>query len=229
MKNVAIIPARSGSKGLKDKNIKFLNGKPMIAYTIEAAVKSEVFETVIVSTDSEEYAEISRKYGAEVPFLRSETNSSDIASSWETVKEVIENLKKKGCEYETFALLQPTSPLRDYKDILMAYKYMEEKRAEAVVGVCEAEHSPLWCNTLPQSKSLQNFQRFDINKNRQRLEPYYRINGAIYLSKINTFLENENIYTCKSYAYVMSKMHSIDVDDDMDFKMAQFLIQEAAK
>ena len=96
MKNIAIIPARSGSKGLPDKNIKILNGVPLIAYSIKAALDSGVFDTVMVSTDSEKYAEIARNYGAEVPFLRSEKNSSDTAGSWDVVKEVLlQNLRHK--------------------------------------------------------------------------------------------------------------------------------------
>ena len=127
MKNIAIITARSGSKGLKDKNIKELNGKPLMAYTIEAALESKQFETVMVSTDSEEYAKIARKYGAEVPFLRSEKTSSDEAGSWDVILEVLENYAELGKMYDTVCLLQPTSPLRKVDDIINSYKILEEK------------------------------------------------------------------------------------------------------
>ena len=120
MKNIAIITARSGSKGLPHKNIKLLNGKPLMAWSIEAALKSGMFDTVIVSTDSEEYARIAREYGAEVPFLRSEATSGDNANSWDTVAEVLDNYRKLGREFDTFMLLQPTSPLRSAEDIQRA-------------------------------------------------------------------------------------------------------------
>ena len=121
MKNIAIIPARSGSKGLPDKNIKELNRRPLIAYSIEAALNSGCFDTVMVSTDSEKYAEISRYYGAEVPFLRSEQTSSDSASSWDTVLEVLDRYESLGKTFDTFCLLQPTSPMRTADDIKSAY------------------------------------------------------------------------------------------------------------
>ena len=116
MRNIAIIPARSGSKGIKDKNIRLLNGKPLLAYTIEAALKSKCFDVVMVSTDSKKYKKIAEEYEAEVPFLRSEGNSKDYSSPWEVVKEVLERFKALGEEFDTFALLQPTSPLRSAKE-----------------------------------------------------------------------------------------------------------------
>ena len=137
MSNIAIIPARSGSKGLKDKNIKELCGKPLFAYSIEAALKSSCFDEVMVSTDSEKYAEIARRYGASVPFLRSVSTSSDIASSWDMVDEVLAGYRDLGREFETFCLLQPTSPLRTAKDIIAAYKLYNDKASFSVVSVCE--------------------------------------------------------------------------------------------
>ena len=120
MKNLAIIPARSGSKGLKDKNIKMLSGKPLMAYTIEAAIESKMFCKVMVSTDSGNYAEIAREYGAEVPFLRSNELSGDKAGSWEVVLEVLQQYQTVGEIFDTVCLLQPTSPLRDSADIIQA-------------------------------------------------------------------------------------------------------------
>ena len=142
MKCIAIIPARSGSKGLKDKNIKELNGKPLLGYSVEAALNSNVFDTVMVSTDSERYATVARQCGAEVPFLRSEFTSSDSASSCDAVKEVIANYKEMGKEFDVLVLLQPTSPLRSCNDIAEAFKVFQEKDAKAVISVCEVDHSP---------------------------------------------------------------------------------------
>jgi len=224
MNNIAIIPARSGSKGLKNKNIKYLNGKPLIAYSIEAALKSEIFSKIMVSTDSEEYAKIAIKYGAEVPFLRSINNSTDIASSWDVVKEVLETYKKYGYSFDTFTLLQPTSPLRTAEDIKLTYKIFTEKNALAVVSVCEVEHSPLWCNVLPKNNSLNGFLNKLNNIQRQKLDTYYRINGAIYMVNISGFEENPNIYRENSYAYIMENLTSIDIDTELDFKIAETIL-----
>lgn len=126
-RNLAIIPARSGSKGLPDKNIRLLNGRPLIAYTIDAALQSEQFDEVMVSTDSKEYREIARQYGANVPFLRSKENSSDRAESWDMVREVIDCYSGLGQMFESFCLLQPTSPLRTVSNIIEAYELFRKK------------------------------------------------------------------------------------------------------
>ena len=145
MKNLAIIPARSGSKGLPDKNIKPLLGKPLMAYSIEAAIASGVFDEVMVSTDSEKYAEIAKSWGANVPFLRSKVTASDTASSWDMADEVLNNYRDKfGLTFDTFCLLQPTSPLRTAENIRAAYYLYSQKAKFAVVSVCETEHFPLW-------------------------------------------------------------------------------------
>ncbi len=226
MRNIAIIPARSGSKGLKDKNIRSLGGKPLFAYSIDAAIKSGMFDVVMVSTDSEHYAEIAREYGAEVPFLRSEKTSSDIASSWDAVAEVLANYHSMGKDFDSFMLLQPTSPLRTDANIREAYAEMEEKKANSVISLCEVDHSPLQCNVLPDSLSLDGFIRKEgKGKRRQDMEQYYRFNGAIYLTKVDFFLENHNIYREKCFAYIMNKRDSIDIDDEFDFIVAEALIK----
>lgn len=225
MKNIAIIPARSGSKGLCDKNIKMLDGKPLLAYSVEAALQSGAFDVVHVSTDSEIYAEIARKHGADVPFLRSAEASSDSASSWDVVREVLNNYSILGKTFDTFMLLQPTSPLRTAKDIIEAYECMINKQANSIVSVCETEHSPLQCNKLPKDGSLVGFieNKFK-NMARQMLDTYYRLNGAIYLAKTDFFLMTEDIYSEKCYAYIMDKRKSIDIDDQFDFDIAEAII-----
>ena len=227
MKNIAIIPARSGSKGLKDKNIKLLNGKPLLAYTIEVALKSKCFDTVMVSTDSKKYAKIAMEYGAEVPFLRSEETSKDSASPWEVVKEVLENYRALGKEFDTFTLLQPTSPLRTAQDIRNAYKELKEKNANAVVSMCELECSMHLVNTLPKSLSMKGFiSDAQYNKRRQEIRPYYRFNGAIYISRVKTFMKHMNIYNDKCYAYIMDRSRSYDIDDKNDLKIVEALLKK---
>lgn len=223
---LAIIPARSGSKGLKDKNIKLLNGKPMIAYTIEAAKKSGVFDDIIVSTDSKRYAEISKKYGADIPFLRPESLSSDIASSLEVLSYTLNRLKNQGKTYDFFMLLQPTSPLRNKVDILEAVKLIIETNSNSVISICKSEHSPRLMNTLDENMSMENFITSDSNKRRQELPKYYRLNGSIYLSKTETFLKTKRFYNKKSKAYIMDRINSLDVDDIVDFKIAECILKE---
>lgn len=227
MGNLAIIPARSGSKGLKDKNIKLLSGKPLLAYTIEAARESGLFDEIMVSTDSQEYADIAKQWGANVPFLRSNELSNDTASSWDAVKEVIEGYKNLGTEFDTIALLQPTSPLRTSNDIIEGYKIMKEKDANFAVGVCEMDHSPLWANTLPEDLSMENFIRPEVvEMPRQSIPTYYRINGALYIVKVDYLMRATDIYANRSFASVMRKENSIDIDDQLDFAIAEVLVSE---
>lgn len=226
MKNIAIIPARSGSKGIKNKNIRNLCGKPLIAYTIEAAVNSGEFDEIMVSTDSEEYAEIAKKYGANVPFLRSTITASDTASSWDMVTEVLDGYKRLNQEYDTFCLLQPTSPLRTHEDINKAYKLYREKAEFAVVSVCKAEHSPLWCGHFPENGEFLGFVKRENMRQRQAGDTFYRLNGAIYIVDIAKFSDEKFFYQKGSFAYFMSQEKSVDIDTEIDFKMAEFLMNE---
>ena len=224
MKNIAIIPARSGSKGLKDKNIKELNGKPLLAYSIEAAKLSSLFDEIMVSTDSEKYAEIARCFGANVPFLRSETNSNDKAGSWDVVLEVLEKYLELGKTFYSVCLLQPTSPLRTAQNIIGAYKLLEAKQADAITSVCEVDHSPLWSMTLPEDLSLSVFKNQIIEKPRQQLPTYYRLNGAIYIRKVNYVKGKIQILDTNEYAYIMLREHSVDIDTELDFNIAETLL-----
>lgn len=226
MKNLAVITARSGSKGLPDKNIRLFNGKPLLAYSIDAAEKSGMFEEIFVSTDSKEYAEIAKQFGASVPFLRSEEMSGDAVSSWDVIREAISNYRKMGKEFDTIALLQPTSPLRTAQDIVSGYQKMTDNAADAIVSVCEVDHSPLWCNTLPENFSMNGFIAEDIKTiPRQKLPTYYRINGALYILRKEILDNIINLYTDKCYAYVMPKERSIDIDDQFDFEIAEFCMK----
>lgn len=221
MKNIAIVTARSGSKGLKDKNIKKLNGKPLMAYSIEAAKLSGCFDCIHVSTDSEEYARIAKEYGAEVPFLREEELASDSADCWDAVRDVLCKYEKMGQKFDRVMLLQPTSPLRTARDIQNAFSLIEEKEAEAVIGVCEMEHTPLWSNTLPEDGNMKAFQSLEYELPRQQLPTYYRINGAIYLVNVEFLMKHGNLYDKDSYAYIMPNERSVDVDTMIDFLLIE--------
>lgn len=221
MKHIAVIPARSGSKGLKDKNIRLLEGKPLMAYSIEAALRSRQFDCVHVSTDSAKYADIAREYGADVPFLREEELATDGAGTWDVLRRVVERYEAIGQTFDTITLLQPTSPLRDEQDICGAFHVFFEKEADSVISVCEAEHSPLLCNTLDENGSMHGF--IDMNRigRRQELSAYYRLNGAIYIQRTEVLMKKQDLYGKRAYAYVMEKTHSVDIDDAFDFLMAE--------
>lgn len=227
MKNLAIITARSGSKGLPDKNIKVLKGKPLLAYTIDAAAESNMFEEIYVSTDSVKYADIAKKYGASVPFLRSKGTAGDSSSSWDAVREALQKYRELGREFDTVSLLQPTSPLRRAKDIVNGYHLMEQKKANAIVAVCETEHSPLWCNVLPNDLSMKGFMSDEVlNKPRQELPSYFRVNGALYIVKTSLIKGQFDLYNSQCYAYIMEQKYSIDIDDELGFQMAQIVMKQ---
>ena len=226
MRVIAIIPARSGSKGLKDKNIKMLRKKPLMAYTIGAAITSEVFDEVFVSTDSERYAEIAREYGASVPFMRSRHLASDTSSSWDAVREALSMYQELGKIFDVCVLLQPTSPLRDKNDIINAIDLFKKKNASTVVSVCEVEHPVQWCFPLDPDNSMSAFANSPFrNTRRQDIPKFYRENGAIYIvDSADIMNQNGDIYKSSCYAYVMDKRKSLDIDEQADFDMAEYFM-----
>lgn len=227
MRNIAVIPARSGSKGLPDKNIREINGKPLLAYTIEAALDSGCFDIVHVSTDSEKYAGIAREYGADVPFLRSAELASDTANTWDAVREALSRYADIGKTFETVMLMQPTTPLRTGEDVRAAYRLMQEKKARSVIAVCEVDHSPLWCDTIPEDGNMKGFGRKDLAwVTRQELKPFYRVNGAIYLLTVteNTITDDDDIYENNCYALFMDRKKSIDIDCEDDLELVEFML-----
>ncbi|WP_459129341.1 acylneuraminate cytidylyltransferase family protein [Guggenheimella bovis] len=219
--NIAIIPARQGSKRILDKNIKPILGKPLIAYTIEAALKSKRFDRVIVTTDSKEYGEIATRFGAEF-HLRSPELSTDTAKSNDVILDVLEHFPS-----DRFMLLQPTSPLRDETDIEKAFLLFEEKRALSVVSVTECEPLALM-NTLDESLSLENFLKKEGVRT-QELKKNFVLNGAIYLSDTEHFKAHQTFYGERSFAYMMKKNHSVDIDSMDDFFLAEALIMYEQK
>ena len=230
MNNIAIITARSGSKCLKDKNILPLAGMPLMAYSIIAARESKMFKDIMVSTDSEHYASLAKEYGASVPFLRSKELSGDFVGSWEVVKEVLNKYRTAyNMKFDTVCLLQPTSPLRSAQDIIGGYQEFEEKHADSVTAVCEMEHSPLWSMTLPKDLSLKEYRKNNSKGNlpRQKLPTYYRINGALYIRRIEYHLDGTiELPETEAFAYIMPRERSVDIDTQIDFRLAEILIKD---
>ncbi len=226
MNNLAIIPARSGSKGLKDKNILDLCGKPLLWYTVQAAKESGIFDTVMVSTDSDAYAEIAKQCGAEVPFLRSEEQAGDTSSSWDVVREVLTGYSALGRQFEYVMLLQPTSPLRNAEDIRGAYRFIADGKAHSVVSVTETDHPVQWCFQMEQGNFIRELADSPYKySRRQDLEKYYRENGAIYLVKADRIADrNYDFYADSCYGYCMPKTRSVDIDDRFDLAFVRTLM-----
>jgi CMP-N-acetylneuraminic acid synthetase len=223
---LAVITARSGSKRLANKNILNLAGKPLIAWTIDEAKNSKYIDKLIVSTNSDEIATISKKCGAEVPFIRPDNLSNDNADSVSVLKHAIEYYKD---EFDYIMLLQPTSPLRIVEDIDSAIELLNDN-TKAVVSVCETNHSPLWSNTLPKDLSMKSFIRDEVkNKRSQDLPIYYRLNGAVYISDILYFYKMNGFLGVHTKAFVMSKERSVDIDEKSDFLFTETKIKNGLK
>lgn len=221
-KILAFIPARGGSKGIKNKNIIPLCGKPLISYTIEAAKKSMFIDTVIVSTDSEKIAEVAKAYGAGVPFMRPPELASDTATTLQAVIHGINTLNSLGEFYDTLILLQPTQPLRDSDDIDNAIEvfFKEEK---GLVSVSEVEDHPILIRTIGSDGNLKKLLDCNSTCRRQDMPRYYRVNGCIYINDIRKIDENTS-FNDNVTPFVMSKEHSVDIDEIKDLKIAEYYI-----
>lgn len=232
-KRLALIPARSGSKALPHKNIALLLGKPLLQYTVEAARASGMFDEVVVSTDSEQYAGIAREAGAAVPFLRAAEFSGDAVPLSDVTLHVLSKLAAAGEQYEYCCVLQPTCPLRDARDIQNACEIMDEKNADAVVSVYESKNPWYTGGALPRDLSLRNFIKTPYrNVQRQDMKKFYALSGAICLLRVAAYLKSKNIFTARSYAAVLSAEHAFDIDTSADFACARALLeleQEARK
>ena len=226
MKKIAIIPARSGSKGLPNKNILMLGNKPLIAYTIEAALKSEEFERVIVSTDSLEYKYIAEKFGAEV-FMRSEELSNDKASSFVVIEDV---LKKLETTIDYFVLLQVTSPFRNENHIKESIKVFENgiDTYDFLVSMQKSDKSSSLIKPIYNSGTLEEYNIDYSNYSRQKYDEYHP-NGAIFVGKVKEYLEQKHFFGKRSKAYFMNKEDSVDIDDSFDFEIAITILNKKNK
>jgi CMP-N-acetylneuraminic acid synthetase len=212
---VAIITARGGSKGLPRKNVLDLNGKPLIAHTIDAALASKLFSKVIVTTDDTEIKELSLAYGAEV-IDRPHELATDSASSLDVLEHSLLTLKKE--VYRHFILLQPTSPLRNEIHIKEAWDKYKKLKASSLISVVEVEHTPFKM-LIERDGEVEPLTKWeDLTKPRQELPKAFLPNGAIYISEVDKFLKSKNLFEKPLEMYEMSKKESIDIDtrDDLD-------------
>lgn len=219
---LALIPARGGSKGIKNKNIIDLCGKPLISYTIEAARASKYIDDVIVSTDSQLIGQVSIKYGAEVPFLRPDELASDTASTLSVVLHSIETLDSMNRQYDILVLLQATSPLRTTEDIDGALEQFEKIAEKDVVAVSIVNDPPILIRTI-ENGVMQNLIKTDSSVRRQDMMPYYRVNGSIYINSVSQ-LNNLTSFNDNPIPYIIAKSHAVDIDEYVDLKVAEYYI-----
>jgi len=223
-KILAIIPARGGSKGLPRKNIKPFLGKPLIAWTIEAALKSSYLDEVIVSTEDKEIAQISLQYGAKIPFMRPKELAKDDTPTIDVILHTLQELEKEGKTYDVVVLLQPTSPLRDKKDIDDAIKLFFETKALSLISVYEMPHPPFWV-FRERNGFLEPYFKELFDKRRQELPKTYMPNGAIFIAYSDVLKQKKSFVTEKTAMFLMPLEKSVDIDSETDFKIAEYLLQ----
>ncbi|MBZ5876642.1 acylneuraminate cytidylyltransferase family protein [Chromohalobacter israelensis] len=226
---VAIVPARGGSKRLPRKNVLELAGKPLIQWTLDAAKSSGVIDLIAVTSDDAEVLEVAGRNDGVRLIHRPESLASDTATSVDAVLHALRVLEEQGVTCKRVMLLQPTSPLRRPEDIRAAVDRMDSTGAASVISVCEMEHSPLWAHTLSEDGCMDNFFLNKHTKRRsQDLPAYYRLNGAIYLVRMDKFMSEKVFYLAPCMSLVMSRSFSIDIDDKNDFMFSEFILNNNA-
>jgi len=225
---LGLIPARGGSKSVPHKNIAMLAGEPLISYTIRAALESEMLDRLVVSTDSAEIADVALSFAAEVPFMRPDELAQDDTPGIEPPIHALEWLvANEGYRPQYLMLLQPTSPFRTAEDIQAAVRILQEKDADAVVSVCEVHDHPYWTKRVEADGRLVDFLALDREyARRQELPPAYVLNGAVYLARAQMLLEQRTYYARDTYAYVMPRERSLDIDSAWDLHVAELLLRE---
>lgn len=225
---VAIIPARGGSKGIKGKNIIDLAGKPLISYTIDASIKSEYIDRTVISTDSEEIAGVSEKYGAEVPFMRPAELASDHARTVDAIIHAIGELKNAGDAPDVIVLLQPTEPLRTAEDIDGAIETFFEKGMRGLVSVSPVNDSPILMRTISEDGELSSLFGGNSTCRRQDMPDYYRVNGCIYINSADEITKDLS-FNDNPVGFVMEQSHSVDIDEMKDLAVAEYYIENESK
>lgn len=217
-RKIAIITARGGSKRIPKKNIKEFCGKPIIAYSIEAAISSELFDEVMVSTDSEEIAEIAKKYGASVPFMRSAETSNDYATTNDVLIEVFNEYKKRGQEFDIAVCIYPTAPFVTADKLKKAVNMLEEKGAEAVTPVVQFSFPPQRAFVI-RHETLEYQYPENAKVRSQDLEPLYHDCGQFYVMRPDIILNHRPVG--KRIPYVISELEVQDIDNEDDWKLAE--------
>jgi CMP-N-acetylneuraminic acid synthetase len=227
---LGLILARGGSKGIPRKNIKKLNGKPLVSYTIKAARKSSYLDRIVVSTDDSEIAAVAEHWGAEAPFLRPDKLATDEAASIDAVIHAVNWLKKESSYHPEYTmLLQPTSPLRKTEDIDKAVEKLIKNGGGSLIGLSESDKHPYWMMKIKEGEVVPFSEKKSQYTRRQDLPEVYEINGAIYLAETEKMLSEKKLLPGITLPYTMPKKRSIDIDDRLDWKLAEVLLKEEEK
>jgi len=225
-KILGLIPARGGSKRLPGKNVRLLNGVPLIELTIHMSHRSRYIDKTIVSTDSAEITEIAQSCGAEVPFSRPESLSMDTSTSVDVAIHALNLLQSGGQCFDYLLLLQPTSPLRTEEHIDQAIELLVEKEADAVVGVTELENTAEWSGPLEKDLQVPWLATRELHHRSCEVRQKVKINGAIYLIDSKKLMEERTFFLKeKIYGLMMEKDASWDIDTKLDFDIAEFLME----
>ena len=230
MKSICFIGARGGSKGVPKKNIRLLGGKPLISYAIESALNSNIFQDVIVSTDSEEIAKIAKKYGAEVPFMRPKKLATDKAGMYEVILHGINNLKSLGYDFDILVNRDCTVPFIRNKDIVGTINLLKKEKVDAVYGVYKQHHNPYF-NMMEIKK--ENYMDFSKKlqtqiSGRQNSPIVYQLNGLFVLN-IENFLKTKKFYSTKTIPYLISPEHGFMIDTEFEFQIADMVAKKRIK
>ena len=220
MSLIAIITARGGSKRIPKKNIKEFYGKPMLAYAIEAAKGSEIFDEIMVSTDSEEIAEVARKYGASVPFMRSERTANDFATTFDVLEEVVNEYKKLGKSFDVICCIYPCVPFLTSKSLNAAYKTMNDVKADALQPVCKYPAPVEWAMKIENGFLIPNDREAQKIRS-QDLTPKYFDAGMFYFCKTDVMLTEKTLVPQKTSGYIIDESECQDIDTPDDWKMAE--------
>lgn len=220
MKTAAIITARGGSKRIPRKNIKEFCGKPILAYSIEAAIASGVFDTVMVSTDDEEIAEIARKYGAEVPFFRSEKTANDYATTNDVLLEVLEEYEKRGAHYEIAACIYPTAPFVTGEKLRDALERLRQSDADTLIPVVPFSYPPQRAMIVQEGRLVFKFPQY-LDSRSQDLEPHYHDVGQFYVFKTEAFRRNRKLMVGNILPLTVSELEVQDIDNMTDWEIAE--------
>ena len=226
-KTLGVIPARKGSKRLPGKNMLLLQGKPMIQWTIEAALDSGSIDDVVVTSDDQSVLDLARSIGNVYVIERPADLASDAAKTSDVIVHTIRTLEQMGMMYETVCLLQATSPLRACYHIDEAFSTYGSSNRCSVISVCEVDHPLAWSNELDDCGAMSRFfENIESRNMRQDCKREYRINGAIYISSLPEFIQSESFLHADTRPYVMSRDRSVDIDDVNDFLMAEILMSK---
>lgn len=220
MRKIAIITARGGSKRIPRKNIREFCGKPILAYSIEAAVESKLFDTVMVSTDDEEIAQIARSYGAEVPFYRSESTAGDYATTNDVLLEVLEEYEKRGEHYELGCCIYPTAPFVTAAKLRDAMERLENSGADTLIPVVAFSYPPQRAMIVKEGRLVFEYPQY-LDSRSQDLEPHYHDVGQFYLFYTQAFKQNRKLMTGDILPYAVSELEVQDIDNLTDWEIAE--------